>query len=60
MNKSIYELKLHEVSIVKDDSLFTKAIRVPGGWIYISFDKPNNIGTSVFIPFNNEFMEERK
>lgn len=58
--KSIYELKLHEITFAHDGSLFTQAIRVAGGWIYTSIDKGHRIGASVFVPFNNEFQEHAK
>lgn len=37
------------------DSLFTdclsvKIVRVPGGWIYTTFNLDSNIGSSVFVP----------
>jgi hypothetical protein len=55
-NKSIYDLKLHEVLCVKtDDDYVTHIVRVPGGWLYLyGFSK-----SSVFVPFNNEFQIEK-
>ena len=59
--KSIYDLKLHEVEITPEcrpqDSLFTSVMRVPGGFIYRSFDKSSNVMGCVFVPFNNEFQD---
>lgn len=55
-NKNIYDLKLHEVSVVECESLFTLALRVPGGWIYRSYDKGSNILSAVFVRFDNEFQ----
>jgi hypothetical protein len=54
--KNIYELKLHKAAIVHDNNLFITALRVPGGWIYNSFDKSNSVMGSAFVPFHNEFM----
>lgn len=56
-NLSIYELKLHEVARVHDGALFIQALRVAGGWIYLSFDKSSQIMSQSFVPFNNEFMK---
>lgn len=54
--KSIYELTLHESTIIAEHPLFVIAIRVAGGWIYQSIDKGNKIGTNVFVPWHNEFQ----
>lgn len=57
----IYSIKLHETIIVSDrGDLFITAIRVPGGWIYNSFDKSHNIMGSAFIPYCNEFQETKE
>ena len=54
---NIYELKLGETAVVEDDgSLFTTALRVPGGWFYRSYDKSHNILTGCFVRFDNEFQ----
>lgn len=59
--KSIYDLKLNETleHFVEGDehphALAYSVIRVPGGWVYSSFDKGHNIGSSAFVPYNNEF-----
>ena len=50
---NIYQMKLHETL---DDLGLYSILRVPGGWIYL--DKSSNI--SVFVPFNNEFMDTYK
>lgn len=57
--KSIYQLNLHEMVVVEDSNLFTTAFRVPGGWIYRSYDKSAQIMGSVFVPFDNEFQTVR-
>lgn len=51
----IYTMKLHSTVSV---SKYLDVLRVPGGWIYhwkIPFGHNN---PQVFVPFNNEFMEE--
>lgn len=53
--KNIYHLDLHEISIVNDGNLFTKVMRVPGGFIYTSYDKSHNIMSSVFVPLDYEY-----
>ena len=46
MEKTIYDLKLHEtLDLSEDISVF----RVPGGWIYQSPLK------TIFVPYDNEF-----
>jgi len=60
MEKTIYELKLHELTSIDN---FTTVRRVPGGWIYVEMmtDVVNNTGvtnsTSTFVPFSDEFQE---
>jgi len=45
MNKSIYELKLHETTKIGENN---HVLRVPGGWIY----------GNTFVPFNDEFTRK--
>lgn len=53
----IYHMKLHETIIAADArSLFTEVLRVPGGWIYQSFDKSTQVMGMVFVPWHNEFQ----
>ena len=59
-DNNVYELKLNEVAVVEDSNLFTTAIRVPGGWVYRSYDKSHGILSSAFVPFNKEFQEQSK
>lgn len=47
--KTIYDLKLHEILVVEDSSLFTTVMAVDGGWIYRSYDKSHNIFSMVFV-----------
>lgn len=52
--KSIYELKMHEATKVKNNLFSLRIIRVPGGWIYYRIGEPH---LGVFVPMNNEFKE---
>jgi hypothetical protein len=56
MSKSVYEMRLHETIFAEDANLASTVLRVPGGWVYRSYDKSHNILGSVFVPFNNEFQ----
>jgi hypothetical protein len=57
--EDIYNLKLHEQTVVIDAwGYVVTTLRVPGGWVYTSINKGSGIGTSVFVPFNNEFQPE--
>lgn len=51
MNKTIYDLELHEAATIKDATVHI--MRVAGGWIY-TFMTHNPI-SSIFVPFSNEF-----
>ena len=66
MNK-VYEMELHDTTHPAGDF---KIIRVPGGWIYRFYEinqvtmadgtwSENYFCDSVFVPFDNEFMEKR-
>lgn len=55
-NMKLYEMKLGEIVVIEDTTIFTEVIRVPGGWIYRSLDKYYNVLSAVFVPFNNEFQ----
>ena len=54
-NNDIYNMKLHER---KNIDAHTTALRVPGGWIYIT--EFNALGdyqcVTTFVPLNNEFQ----
>ena len=52
MEEEIYNLKLHE-TMYPDKA--TTVMRVPGGWIY-TLTIGGETHTSVFVPFDNEFM----
>lgn len=47
----VYTMPMHSVGIVENGSLFTTVMRVPGGWIYRSYDKSHNILSAVFVPY---------
>jgi hypothetical protein len=56
---NFYEMKLHDTFIAEGElnqNLFTTVLRVPGGWIYRSYDKGTQIMGAVFVPFDNEFQ----
>jgi hypothetical protein len=53
--KNIYNLKLHETLSISGFEI----TRVPGGWIYIKRYRINIPDIMTFIPFNNEFQEEK-
>lgn len=55
----LYRMKLHEDTIAVDSNLITTVIRVPGGWIYNSYDKGNQILSSCFVPYCNEFLGKK-
>ena len=54
--KTIYELDLHEVTIINNK---VRAIRVPGGWIYERVTKrlsvTDNEIVAVFVPYSDEY-----
>lgn len=63
-NKTIYELSLHEKLIIDHSQhgaliISEYVIRVPGGWIYTHsrFTENQATETSVFVPFNEEFIQ---
>jgi hypothetical protein len=58
MNKTIYQLNLHEVIQVEVDDkyLFTTVMAVPGGWIYRSYDKSHSMMSCVFVPYSQTLL----
>ena len=52
--KPIYNMELHELKYLELSSV--DIMRVPGGWIYNNYRW--DVPTSVFIPFDNEFMNK--
>lgn len=56
--KSIYNLKLFEILPVEtgDKELWTSVMRVPGGWIFRSYDKSHLMLSTTFVPFDNSYM----
>ena len=58
--EQLYKLKLFETTGLIEDirsDLFTTAMRVPGGWIFRSYDKGYNMMSSVFVIFDDEFED---
>lgn len=56
--EKIYSLKLHEDFISR---LGISIMRVPGGWLYDSWDlEKDSFKQGVFIPYNNEFQIIKK
>ena len=50
----LIDMKLHETRIVEgrvEDCLFTTVMRVPGGFVYRSFDKAAPMMAAVYVPF---------
>lgn len=55
MEKTIYNLKLHEIYKIND---FEYARRVPGGWTYSCYYNDGGSSISVsqcFVPYSEEF-----
>ena len=51
-DKDIYSLGLHErINIYAGFDV----VRVPGGWVYNTYDIDIKTGSSVFVPYENEF-----
>jgi hypothetical protein len=59
MNKKLYLMKLFEIMPVEinDSELWTSVMRVPGGWVFRSFDKSNKMMSTCYVPYHNEFQE---
>ena len=55
--KNIYELELHEETGI---SAYLYATRVPGGWIYSSYNGSSDMQVQVFVPFSNEFQNQNE
>ena len=54
MEKSIYELELHEM-IVKPSGI--TILRVPGGWLYNAWNPSDNSArTATFVPYSDEHL----
>ena len=55
MIKNIYKMGLNETDTLDAE---TQVKRVPGGWIYSTYNGTrNSYSDPCFVPFNNEFME---
>lgn len=53
----IYQMSLHETFNVSPTLAVT---RVPGGWIYETYDDYTDTWYPTFVPFNNEFQGVKK
>lgn len=64
MDKTIYDLELHEEIVIEPGESRIAVRRVPGGWLYIVFSWVQSVSegsgwepsTSTFVPFHNEFQ----
>lgn len=55
----LYNMKLHNIICPNGRNGGLKILRVPGGWIYYRFDITNKLISSIFVPFDNEFQEQK-
>lgn len=57
----IYNMSLHEMKQIGDPRypLATTVFRVPGGWVYSLYDKSNDMMSSVFVSWDNEFQGQK-
>jgi len=56
MYQEIYTMKLHDFLTMAKAEI--RILRVPGGWIYESFNRTDGgeyQSSTVFVPYNNEF-----
>ena len=58
MKESIYTLRLHQTMWVESSAVSYWVTRVAGGWIYLYTGAFSNNTTSIFVPFDNEFMSK--
>ena len=56
MEKTIYDLELHEIMEAKCGRTTFSITRVAGGWIYENIRLDRSAMTATFVPFNNEFQ----
>jgi len=56
--KNIYEIKLHEETVITIGPAEYRVLRVPGGWIYYNPRLDNDQMNSTFVPFDNEFQKQ--
>ena len=54
MNKTIYDLTLHEELHINPNTIVT---RVPAGWLYTIYRLDSNAMTTAFVPFDNKFQK---
>lgn len=55
--EEIYKLKLNESIEYIEHDINTRILRVAGGWVYTVFNRGNDMGSSCFVPFDNEFLK---
>lgn len=48
------DVEMHSTEYVEDGNLFSSRLRVPGGWVYRSYDKSNSILGACFVPWAPE------
>ncbi|WP_167597676.1 hypothetical protein [Leeuwenhoekiella sp. ZYFB001] len=65
MAKNLYDLELHEqTNIFSDKQRAVDCLRVPGGWVYITYTYDPEINeqpvSSVFVPYNGEFKDKKR
>ncbi len=54
-SKSIYNMDLHEELTLPGCS-YQSITRVPGGWLYSTYDADSQTVASAFVPLNDEFI----
>ena len=56
--EALYKMQLHDSRVFEtQEGITIIVIRVAGGWIYYYVRLDCNSVSSLFIPFNNEFLE---
>jgi hypothetical protein len=65
MKKDMYKLDLNDSMTLTSSSYEdTEITRVPGGWIYcftkVDPDTSGLTNSSTFVPFNNEFQNDKR
>jgi len=56
----LYDMKLYDIMYPYGRNGRLEIVRVPGGWIYNQLDINNKKESSDFIPFSNEFQEQKQ
>lgn len=55
----LYKMDLHDQLHTSIDGKAVEILRVPGGWLYSSYAYGQSY-QETFVPFDNEFMEEKE